>query len=103
MPDLNIGAFVLYLSLIRPRLDVAERCSTLLGMVTLRLPAKTERMLERTAKKQGRTKLALVREAVVEKLEDIEDMAASDAVMKRLARGQERTYSAAEVKRAVGL
>ena len=47
--------------------------------------------------------VALVREAVVEKLEDIEDMAASDAVMKRLARGQERTYSAAEVKRAVGL
>jgi len=72
-------------------------------MVTLRLPAKTERILERTAKKQGRTKLALVREAVVEKLEDIEDMAASDAVMRRLARGQERTYSAAEVKRAVGL
>ena len=72
-------------------------------MVTLRLPAKTERILERTAKKQGRTKLALVREAVVEKLEDIEDMAASDAVMRRLERGEERTYSAAEVKRALAL
>jgi predicted DNA-binding protein len=60
-------------------------------------------MLERTAKKQGRRKLALVREAVVEKLEDIEDMAPFDAVMRRLARGEERTYSAAEVKRDLGL
>jgi RHH-type rel operon transcriptional repressor/antitoxin RelB len=60
-------------------------------------------MLERTAKKQGRTKLALVREAVVERLEDIEDMAPSDAVMRRLARGEERIYSAAEVKRDLGL
>jgi len=69
----------------------------------LRLPAKTERLLARAAKKQGRTKVALVREAVVEKLEDIEDKAASDGVMRRLAKGQERTYSAAEVKRAVDL
>ena len=74
-----------------------------MSMVTLRLPAKTERMLERTAKRQGRTKVALVREAVVEKLEDLEDAAASNAVMRRLKRGEERTFSAAEVKRGLGL
>jgi RHH-type transcriptional regulator, rel operon repressor / antitoxin RelB len=75
----------------------------MLHMVTLRLPAKTERMLERTAKKQGRTKAALVREAVVEKLEDIEDVAAADKIMQRLNKGVERTFSLEEVKRGLGL
>jgi predicted DNA-binding protein len=60
-------------------------------------------MLERTAKKQGRTKLALVREAVVEKLEDLEDATAANAVLRRLKRGEERTFSATEVKRGLGL
>jgi predicted DNA-binding protein len=72
-------------------------------MVTLRLKRKTERLLEKAARKQGRTKTAIVREALIEWLEDMEDIAASDPVLDRLERDKERTYSLEEVKRGVGL
>jgi RHH-type rel operon transcriptional repressor/antitoxin RelB len=72
-------------------------------MVTLRLPRKTERALEKAARKQGRTKTALAREAVVGLLEDLDDIAATNPILDRLERGEERTHSADEVKRALGL
>ncbi|MBI5770543.1 MAG: CopG family transcriptional regulator [Verrucomicrobia bacterium] len=72
-------------------------------MVTLRLPPSLERKLAREAKKRGRTKTALAQEAVVDLLQDAEDAREADAVMARIARGEERVHSSADVKRALGL
>jgi RHH-type rel operon transcriptional repressor/antitoxin RelB len=72
-------------------------------MVTLRLPPHLERKLAREAKKRGRTKTALAHEAVIELLQDVDDVREADAVMERLALGKERVHSAAEVKRELDL
>ena len=72
-------------------------------MVTLRLPPALERKLALEAKKRGRTKTALAQDAVIELLQDAEDVRDADAVMKRIARGEGRVHSSAEVKRELGL
>jgi RHH-type rel operon transcriptional repressor/antitoxin RelB len=72
-------------------------------MVTLRLPPTLERKLAREAKKRGRTKTALAQEAVIELLQDAEDAREADAVMERIARGEERIHSSGDVKRELGL
>ena len=74
-----------------------------LAMVTLRLPPSLERKLAREAKKRGRTKTALAQDAVVELLQDAEDVRAADAVMARIAHREERVHSSAVVKRELGL
>ena len=72
-------------------------------MVTLRLPSHFERKLTREAKKRGRTKTALAQEAVIELLQDADDAREADAVMGRIARGEERIHSSSDVKRELGL
>jgi RHH-type transcriptional regulator, rel operon repressor / antitoxin RelB len=72
-------------------------------MVTLRLPPTLERKLAREAKKRGRTKTALAQDAVIELLQDADDVREADAVMERIQRGTERIHSSAAVKRALGL
>lgn len=44
-------------------------------MLALRLPAEIEARLDAIAKQTGRTKSSLAREAILEKLEDMEDYA----------------------------
>ena len=68
-----------------------------------RSPPVLERKLAREAKKRGRTKTSLAHEAVVGLLENFEDVQEADAVMGRIARGEERIHSSAEVKRELGL
>jgi len=72
-------------------------------MVTLRLPPNVERKLVREARKRGRTKTALAHEAVLDLLQDADDVRAADAVMTRIALGKERIHSEADVKRELGL
>ena len=72
-------------------------------MVTLRLPPALESKLALEAKKRGRTKTALAKDAVIELLQDAEDVCEADAVMARIARGEERLHSSAAVKRELGL
>lgn len=72
-------------------------------MVTLRLPPTLERKLAREAKKRGSTKTALAHQAVIDLLQDTEDARDADAVMARIARGEERLHSSAAMKRELGL
>ncbi len=69
-------------------------------MLAIRLDATTEKRLERLAKKTGRTKTFYVREAILEHLEDLEDIYLAT---ERLQRRPAKTYSAQEVKRELGL
>lgn len=68
-------------------------------MVTLRLKPTVEKRLAKFARESGQTKTAFALQALEEKLEDSEDVAVAMARLKKPA----RTYSAAEVKCALGM
>jgi len=68
-------------------------------MLAIRLDPDTESRLERLAKKTGRTKTFYAREAILEHLEDLEDVYLASRRLERPA----KTYSAEEVKHDLGL
>lgn len=68
-------------------------------MLAIRLDSDTEKRLERLAKRTGRTKTFYAREAILEHLEDLEDIYLATRRLERRA----KTYSAEEVKRELGL
>ena len=68
-------------------------------MLAIRLDKKIEDRLTKLAKKTGRTKTFNAREAILEHREELED---THLALERLA-NRTRIYSAAEVKRALGL
>ena len=68
-------------------------------MLAIRLDPETETRLERLARKTGRTKTFYAREAILEHLQELEDIY---LVAQRLRRPA-KTYSAREVKRELGL
>lgn len=72
-------------------------------MLSIRLPEDIEKRLEALAKATGRSKTYYVRAALIEKLEDMEDLYLAEAVMERIASGEEKTYTLAEVERELGL
>jgi len=68
-------------------------------MLAIRLDAETEKRLEDLAKKTGRTKTFYAREAILEHLDDLEDIYLASERLHRPA----KTYSAEEVKHELGL
>jgi RHH-type rel operon transcriptional repressor/antitoxin RelB len=68
-------------------------------MLAIRLDTDTENRLDRLAKKTGRTKTFYAREAILEHLEDLEDIYLATQRLRRPA----KTYSAKDVKRELGL
>ena len=68
-------------------------------MIAIRLAPEIEDRLERLAKKTGRTKSSYAREAILEHLEDLEDINLAAMRLDRPA----KTYSAEEVKHELGL
>ncbi len=68
-------------------------------MLAIRLDTETENRLDRLAKKTGRTKTFYAREAILEHLEDLEDIYLATQRLKRPA----KTYSAKDVKHELGL
>lgn len=72
-------------------------------MLSVRLGEELEQRLEALAKATGRSKTYYVREALIQKLEDMEDLYLAEAVMERIASGEEKTTPLAEVERELGL
>ena len=68
-------------------------------MLAIRLDADTEKRLDRLAKRTGRTKTFYAREAILEHLENLEDIYLATQRLQRPA----KTYSARDVKRELGL
>ncbi|MGM9453972.1 type II toxin-antitoxin system RelB family antitoxin [Legionella bozemanae] len=67
--------------------------------IAIRLPDALEHELSETAKKMRRSKSFLVREAIANYLEDINDYHAGIEVLKN----PERIYSSEEVRKELGL
>ena len=68
-------------------------------MLAIRLPETIEERLESLARETGRTKSSLVREAIVEYIDDLEDLYLAEA----RARRNRRTIPLDEVERTLGL
>ena len=70
-------------------------------MLALRLEAELERRIVALARRQGRNKSALVREALIRYMEDQEDIMLAEAALRNLGDG--KTLSHEEARRALGL
>ena len=60
-------------------------------MLAIRLPQDIEKRLEKLARCTGRTKTFYVREAILEHLDDLEDLYLAERTLDRIRRGDEQT------------
>jgi RHH-type rel operon transcriptional repressor/antitoxin RelB len=65
---------------------------------SIRLDPATEQRLEQLAARTGRTKAYYLRELVSRGLDDLEDYYLAAATVERVRKGEEATYTAAEVR-----
>ncbi len=68
-------------------------------MLAIRLPADVEERLAKLAELTGRTKTYYATQAILEKLEDLEDYYAAETAYREYAAGDRKTYSLDEVIR----
>jgi RHH-type rel operon transcriptional repressor/antitoxin RelB len=71
--------------------------------VSIRLPDELDRRLEFLARQTGRTKTFYILKALVERIDDLEDYYLAADVLERIRRGEENSYSSAEVRKDLGL
>ena len=64
------------------------------AVLAIRLPQDLEKRLEELAKRTGRTKTYFVREAIVEHLDDLEDLYLAEARLQALRSGEDRVADA---------
>lgn len=67
------------------------------------MPDDIERRLDFLASQTGRTKAFYIREALAGKIDDLEDYSLAADVLERIRKGEEATYSAAEMRKDLGL
>jgi RHH-type rel operon transcriptional repressor/antitoxin RelB len=72
-------------------------------MLTIRLPENIEARLDNLAKRTGRSMTFYAREAILEYLEDMEDLYLAEQVVRRIDSGDERTSPLEEVETRLGL
>ncbi|MEH6643714.1 DUF6290 family protein [Vreelandella glaciei] len=72
-------------------------------MLALRLPTEIEERLDALAKATGRTKSFYAREAILEHLEDLEDIYLAEKTLEQVRRGEMATHSLDDVERHLGL
>jgi len=85
------SAFVLYLY------------SKEVPILAIRLPAAIEKRLERLAKRTGRTKTFYAREAILQHLEDLEDVYLAEQAYHRYLKGEDMTIPLEEAMKRHGL
>jgi RHH-type rel operon transcriptional repressor/antitoxin RelB len=72
-------------------------------MLAIRLPEDIEARLETLAKRTGRSKTFYARQAILEYLEDMEDLYLAEQVVRRIESGEEQVHSLEEVEARLGL
>ncbi|HSY99937.1 MAG TPA: DUF6290 family protein [Terriglobales bacterium] len=72
-------------------------------MLAIRLPEKIEKRLARLAKRTGRTKTYYAREAILEYLDDLEDIYLAEKELQAVRSGRTRTVPLEKVMRRYGL
>ena len=72
-------------------------------MLAIRLPADIENRLDVLAKATGRTKTFYAREAILEHLDDLEDLYLAEQRLIDNRAGKSKTYTLDEVVKSLGL
>jgi RHH-type rel operon transcriptional repressor/antitoxin RelB len=72
-------------------------------MLAIRLPPSIEKRLERLARRTGRTKTYYAREAILEHLEELEDLYLAENALERVRTGAERTIPLKNAMKRHGL
>ena len=72
-------------------------------MLAIRLPASIEKRLEKLARRTGRTKTYYAREAILQHLDDLEDVSMAEGVLDRIRKGEERTIPLEDVVKRHGV
>ncbi|MFZ0800923.1 MAG: TraY domain-containing protein [Terriglobales bacterium] len=72
-------------------------------MLAIRLPLTIERRLGRLAKRTGRTKTYYAREAILQHLEDLEDVYLAEKRLAEVRAGRVRTIPLEKVMRRYGI
>ena len=72
-------------------------------MLAVRLSPEIEKRLEALAKATGRTKTYYVREAIIEHLDDLEDIYLAQNRLEDIRAGRSRTYTLEEVEQGLDL
>ena len=72
-------------------------------MLAIRLPPSIERRLEKLAKRTGRTKSYYVREAILQHLEDLEDLYLAERALDRIRNDEEPTILLEDVMKRHGM
>ena len=72
-------------------------------MLAIRLPSEIESRLEALALATGRTKTFYAREAILEHLDDLEDLYLAEQRLIEIRAGRSKTYSLEEVEQHLGL
>jgi RHH-type rel operon transcriptional repressor/antitoxin RelB len=72
-------------------------------MLAIRLPAEVEKRLEALAQATGRTKTFYVREAILEHLDDLEDLYLAEQRLIDIRAGRSKTIPLEEVMKRYGL
>lgn len=72
-------------------------------MLAIRLPAEIESRLDRLAKATGRTRSFYAREAILEHLDDLEDLYLAERRLVDNRAGKSRTCTLEEVEQVLGL
>lgn len=72
-------------------------------MLAIRLPDKLEKRLARLAKRTGRTKTYYAREAILQYLDDLEDIYLAEKALEEVRSGRSRAIPLEKVLRRYGL
>ncbi|TLU58272.1 MAG: TraY domain-containing protein [Chlorobium sp.] len=72
-------------------------------MIGIRIPKSIGQRLESLAQRTGRSKTYYIREAIIEHLDDLEDVYLAEQVLQRVRRGEESVSSLEDVERRLGL
>jgi len=72
-------------------------------MLAIRLPPSIEKRLEKLARRTGRTKTYYVREAILEHLQDLEDLYLAERSLQRIRDGGERAVRLKDVLKRHGI
>jgi len=72
-------------------------------MLSIRLPEEIETRLINLAEQTGRTKSYYAREAILEYLDDLEDIYLAQKRLEDIRSGKSKTYTLEEVEKELGL
>jgi RHH-type rel operon transcriptional repressor/antitoxin RelB len=72
-------------------------------MLAIRLPKEIENRLDALAKETGRTKSFYAREAILEHLDDLEDIYLAEQELAEIRAGRDKTVSLEEMMKRYGM